>query len=186
MRKTILGLAAGAAAFGAACTSAPAESETNVAEPPAFATPAEAEDYLTKAVPDAVAANPKYRSKDTGVVTHWMVHSIVFGKTDDGSVEVSTDESFDEYRKDKMESGTHHARFAVDEVTIEPEVSVHDVTESGKDALGVIFRCKGAPCIHAIWNGNPSMSAWTDIYIQDDATRERILAAFRALKSPGQ
>ena len=30
------------------------------------------------------------------------------------------------------------------------------------------------------------MSAWTDIYIQDAETRARVIAAFRALKTPGQ
>ena len=147
--------------------SARANSETKVTEPTSFATPAEAEEYLMKTLPDAVAANPKYRSKDTGVLTRWVLHSIAFGEARDGSVEVSTDESFDEYRPGKMEPGTHHARFAIDEVKIESEVSVHDVTESGQDALGVMFRCKEAACIHAQWNGDPSMSAWTDIYIQD-------------------
>ncbi len=186
MGKRCLGLTACVATLLGFCAAASAQSAPAAAEPPAFASPSAAEDYLVKTLPDAVAANPRYRSKDTGVITRWTVHSIAFRKADDGSVEASTDESYDEYRQGKAQPGTHHARFEIDDVTIEPEVSVHDVTEAGKDALGVIFRCKGAPCIHALWSDVPAMSAWTDIYIQDDETRARVLSAFQALKSPGQ
>jgi hypothetical protein len=183
MRGTFLGFAAAAAAL--AIASAPA-SEAQGTENAPFANSAETEAYLTATVPEAVAANPKYRAKVTGALTRWTLKSIAFGKTPDDSVEVSTDESFEEYRGGKVTPGTHRARFPIDDVTVENEVSDFDTTESGAPALGVIFRCKGAPCIHANWNGDDSMSAWTDIYIDDAKTRERVLAAFQALKSPGQ
>jgi hypothetical protein len=140
----------------------------------------------SRSLPGAVAANPRYRSRDTGVVTRWALHAIAFGKADDGSVEVSTDESYDEFKGGKASPGTHRTHFPIDDVTVASEVSVHDLTEAGQDALGILFRCKGAPCIHAEWNGAASMGAWSDIYIQDASTRERVLAAFQALKTAGQ
>ena len=185
MRGTFLGFAVAATTLALSRAPAPA-SESQAAGAAPFTNAADAKAYLTAALPDAVSANPKYRAKVTGVLTRWTLKSIAFGKTPDDSVEVSTDETFDEYRGGKATPGTHHARFGIDDVTVENEVSDFDTTESGAPALGVIFRCKGAPCIHANWNGDDSMSAWTDIYIDDAKTRERVLAAFQALKSPGQ
>ncbi len=149
-----------------------------------FATPAEAEAYLTTALPAAIAANPKYRSKDTGVLTRWLVNAIAFGKAQNGDITVSMDESFDEYRGDAVTRGTHQAEFIIDDATIASEVSAYDMTESGDEARGVMFRCKGGPCVAAVWNGKPSTSAWTDLYVHDAATRQRILDAFRALQKP--
>ena len=185
MRGAFLWLAVSAAALAFPLASV-AGAETQTAGDATFANPSEAEAYLTATVPEAVAANPKYRAKGTGDLTRWTIRAIAFGKAQDGSVEVSTDETFDEYKGGKVFPGTHHARFPIDDVTVEAEVSDADTTESGAPALGVIFRCKGAPCIHANWNGEDSMSAWTDIYINDTNTRERVLAAFQALKSTGQ
>ena len=138
MRGTILWVAVAAAAVSGPAPAA--ESETGAAP---FATPAAAQAYLSATVPEAVAANPKYRAKMTGTLTRWTIKAIAFGKTPDGSVEVSTDEAFDEYKGSKVVPGTHRARFAIDDVTVEDETSDSDTTESGAPALGVIFRCKG-------------------------------------------
>ena len=184
MRGTILWVAVALAALAGSSPPVVAAEVQNAEAP--FANSAAAEAYLTATVPEAVAANPKYRAKVTGALTRWTIKAIAFLKTSDDGVEVSTDEAFDEYKSGKMIPGTHRARFSIDDVTVQNEVSDSDTTESGAPALGVIFRCKGAPCIHANWNGEESMSAWTDIYINDANTLERVLAAFQALKTPGQ
>ena len=86
---------------------------------------------------------------------------------------VSTDEDIEDYRDGSLSSrGTHEATFAIDDVTVSPETSDQDTTESGEKAMGVIFRCVGAPCIEAVWDGQKSMSAWTDIYVQDAKSRD--------------
>lgn len=184
MRKMLMGFAA--AGIGALAGSAALAPEAAMADDAPFATPAEAKAYLIKTLPEAVAANPKYRAKATGVITRWTLKSIAFNVLDDKSIEVATDETYDEIKGGAVRPGTHHARFPIDDVKIEDEVSDWDTTESGGEARGVIFRCKGQPCVHAVWDGKETLDAWTDIYIQDSATRERVIAAFRALKTPGQ
>ncbi len=184
MRRMLMGFAAAGMAALIGSTASALEATEGGNAP--FATPAEAKAYLIKTLPEAVAANPKYRAKATGVITLWTLKSIAFNVMDDRSIEVATDETYDEIKHGAVRPGTHHARFPIDDVKVEDEVSDWDTTESGGEARGVIFRCKGAPCVHAVWDGQESMSAWTDIYIQDSETRERVIAAFRALKTPGQ
>jgi len=161
-------------------------SEFHVADnpSPSFASKAEAEAFLKRALPAATAANPRYRSPKGGVETRWLTKSISFDLNNAGGVVVSTDEEFEEYRGGTLKSrGTHEAKFALDEVTISLETSPADTTDAGEKALGVIFKCLGAPCIEATWNGKASMSASTDIYLQNAAAREQILAAFQALQN---
>ena len=151
---------------------------------PTFATKGEAEAFLARALPEITAANPKYRSPDSDVDTRWLTKSVAFTHSATGGVFVTTDEEFEEYRKGELKSrGTHRARFALDEVSISLEASSSDTTESGEKAMGVMFKCVGAPCIEAVWNGKASVSSWTDMYLHDATIRARVLAAFQALQT---
>ncbi|MBV8105260.1 MAG: hypothetical protein JO223_11670 [Hyphomicrobiales bacterium] len=149
----------------------------------AFASKAEADAFLSRAVPAATAANPEYRSPGKDVATRWLVKTIAFRESESGGPIVSTDEDIEEYRNGSLQSrGTHQATFPIDDVTVSLETSDQDTTESGEKAKGVIFRCVGAPCIQAVWDGQKSTSAWTDIYLQEAGSRNQILAAFQALQ----
>jgi hypothetical protein len=152
---------------------------------PVVATRAETEAYLRTALPQITAANPKYRSRqDSSVLTRWLTKSIAFDAASNGGVIVSTDETYDEYRGDAApRPNTHRAKFPIDDVTIAMESCEHDLTESGQEAKGVIFGCKGAPCIDAVWKGASSKGSWTDIYVEDAETRARVFAAFKALQN---
>ena len=150
--------------------------------PEPFASRAEAEAFLARAIPAATAANPKYRSPGEDVLTQWLTKSIAFHEAPDGGVIVATDETNDQYRNGALVTpGTHRATFAIDDVTVSLETA-DDMTENGEKALGVLFRCAGQPCIDAVWSGQKSTGSWTDIYIQDPAVRERIFAAFQSLQ----
>ena len=148
-----------------------------------FASRAQAEAFLSHAVPAATAANPKYRSPGEDVLTQWLTKSVSFREAEGGGVIVSTHETNDQYRNGAIvKPGTHEATFATDDVTVSLETSDQDVTEDGEKAKGVLFRCIGAPCIEAVWDGQKSMSAWTDIYLQEPKSRAQIFAAFQALQ----
>ena len=147
-----------------------------------LASASEAEAFLTRALPAATAANPKYRSPGSEVERRWLTKEIAFRQGEKGGVIVSTHELFEDYRAGALTSeGTHEATFEIDDVRISDEVS-DDVAENGAKARGVMFRCVGAPCIQATWSGAKSVSASTDIYVQDASQRQRILAAFQALQ----
>lgn len=152
-----------------------------------FGSAAEAEAFLSGAVPAATTANPRYRSPNSDVETRWLTRTISFKRSGSGGVIVSTDEEVEGYRDGVQSSKQgHQATFAIDDVAISLERSAQDTTAAGEKARGVMFRCAGAPCIDAVWDGKPSRSAWTDIYVNDPAERERIFDAFRALQSkPG-
>jgi hypothetical protein len=151
---------------------------------PTFASQTHAEALLSGALPAATAANPKYRTPGTDYDRRWLIKTVTFSRAESGVI-VSTDEDFEDYRDGALVSrGTHQARFAIDDVKISPETA-SDVSEKGEKAMGVLFQCVGAPCIHAVWDGQQSVSARTDIYIQDSNQRERILSAFRALQEKG-
>jgi hypothetical protein len=159
-----------------------AEGATKLAFAGPFASPSEAEVYLRRTLPSATAANPKYRTPGADYARRWLTKAISFHKRENGGIVVSTREIFEDTRHDARGSeGTHESTFAVDDVKISDE-SADDIAESGEKARGVLFRCIGAPCIRAVWSGQKSLSAQTDIYIQDTARRERILAAFRTLQ----
>ena len=152
---------------------------------PTFASQTDAEAFLSDALPAATAANPKYRTPGTDYDRRWLVKTITFPRAEGGGVIVSIDEDFEDYRDGALFSrGTHQARFTIDDVKISPETA-DDVSEKGEKALGVLFQCVGAPCVHSVWDGQQSVSARTDIYIQDSNQRERILSAFRALQEKG-
>jgi hypothetical protein len=172
-------VALSAPAFGAQ-----SEIEMAGAASGSFASKAEAEAFLARAVPAATAANPKYRSPNSDLETRWLSKTISFLQSDSRGVIVSTEEEIDEYRNGALSSkGTHQATFAIDEVNVSLETSPQDRTETGEQAQGVMFKCVGAPCIEAVWNGKQSISAWTDIYLNDADERKRIFEAFRTLQS---
>jgi hypothetical protein len=175
----------GLSAISAVSIAAITASELKLADAAAqsLASRADAEAFLSQAVPTATSANPKYRSTGKIEATRWLTKTIVFRQSQGGGVIVSTDEDIENYRDGSLSSrGTHEATFAIDDVTVSPETSDQDTTESGEKAMGVIFRCVAAPCIEAVWDGKKSMSAWTDIYVQEAKSREQILAAFQALQ----
>ena len=174
--------------LGTATVASASPSEVKIAtSSSAFGSAAEAEAFLSAAVPAATAANPRYRSPDSAVETRWLTRTISFKRSASGGVIISTDEEVEDYRKGVQSSkGGHQATFAIDDVAISLETSAQDTTATGEKARGVLFRCAAAPCIDAVWDGKPSTSAWTDIYVNDPAERERIFEAFRALQTkPG-
>jgi hypothetical protein len=145
-----------------------------------FASKSEAEAFLARALLAATAANPKYRSPGSDVDTRWLTKTVEFKDNESGGLVVSTDESVEDYRNGALSAQrTHEAAFAIDEVAISEETT-DDLTETGDKARGVLFKCVGAPCIEAVWSGEKSTSAWTDVYVQDDTQRRQILRAFRA------
>jgi hypothetical protein len=159
---------------------------SEMAHAESFATPADAEAFLSRAIPAATAANPRYRSAGSDVETRWLTKSISFQHSESGGVIGSTDEEFERYRGGKLISrGTHQATFAIDAVAVSLETSDQDTTENGEKAEGVMFRCVGAPCIDSVWDGKKSTSAWTDVYLHDPEMRERIFTAFMALQKKG-
>jgi hypothetical protein len=147
-----------------------------------FASKSEAESFLARALPAATAANPKYHSPGSDVETRWLTKTISFKDNERGGVVISTAESVEDYRADALNAQrTHAATFAIDDVAISEETA-DDLAENGEKARGVLFTCIGAPCVEAVWSGEKSTSASTDIYLQDDTQRRQILDAFRALK----
>src|SRR5208337_5154062 len=159
----VLSLGFAAAASGASSLAAP--SEVQVAETAArsFASKADAEAFLSDAVPAATAANPKYRTPGTDYDRRWLTRKIEFSGGEGGAI-VSTDEVFEDTRNGAIVSrGAHQAKFAIDDVTISPETT-DDVAGTGAKAQGVLFNCVGQPCIQAVWDGQKSVSASTDIY----------------------
>ena len=150
-----------------------------------FASRADAEAFLSNALPAATAANPKYHTPGSDYDRRWLIKSITFSRAGGGGVIVSIDETFEDYRAGALVSqGTHQARFAIDDVTISPETA-DDESEKGGKAQGVLFQCVGAACIHAVWDGEPALSAKTDVYVQDANLRDGVLSAFRALQEKG-
>jgi hypothetical protein len=147
-----------------------------------FASKSKAQAFLARALPAATAANPKYRSPGGDVETRWLTKTVGFKHDASGGLVVSTDESVEDYRGGALIARRNHeAAFAIDEVAISEETT-DDIAETGAKARGVLFKCVGAPCIEAVWSGEKSTSAWTDVYVQDEAQRRQILDAFRALQ----
>ena len=148
-----------------------------------FATKEEAEAFLAKALPEATAANPKYRAADGGL-TQWLTRRIVFGPgASPSGVAVEMKEDVLQFRDGRQTSkGTHEVRFLIEDVQISELADSADLTENGEKARGIIFRCNSGKCIEAKWDGAPAPSDWSDISIQDPAMRAKILAAFQALK----
>lgn len=147
-----------------------------------FASKKEAEDFLKRYLPIATAGNPKYRD-DKGAVTQWLTKTIAFNADPSRGILVSTSEEIIEFENGaKGRVGSHEAAFSMQDVQVSERKDATDRTENGERALGIIFNCISGKCINAKWDGNPSSSAWTDIYLQDAALRAKILKAFQTLK----
>ena len=148
-----------------------------------FATRAHAMNYLATALAPATAQNPKYTTKADGTVSQWLTDEVVFATDAAGAVTVTMREHYTQTERGKTAPGKHEASFSLADVEITDFTAPHDVTPEGAPARGVWFACAKPGCIAAVWSGTPSRADKSDIYIQDDATRARILAAFRRLQS---
>jgi hypothetical protein len=181
----------GAAAFAAAAeAAAPPKAVTampdaflHAAQASEFLTKEEAESFLIKALPSATAGNPKYRGEN-GALTEWLTREVAFGPGAIASgISVVMKEDILEFRDGRQTAtGTHDLSFFIEDVQISELTDGTEVTEKGDKALGVIFRCNAGKCINAKWNGVATPSDWSDISIQDNETRLKVLAAFQALK----
>ena len=81
-----------------------------------FSSRKEAEEFLSRTLPQATAENPKYISKTDKVETSWLTKSIAFGDGDAGrGIQVSTDEEYTEIRAGVSTPGTHQALFSLGE-----------------------------------------------------------------------
>ena len=110
-----------------------------------FASRAQAETFLSEALPAATAANPKYRTPGADYDRRWLIKTVTFSRAEDGGVVVSLDEDFEDYRNGAIASrDAHEARFAIDDVAISLETT-DDATERGEKAKGVLFQCIGRP-----------------------------------------
>jgi hypothetical protein len=148
-----------------------------------FATRAQARNYLAKALPRATAQNPKYTAKSDGAVSQWLTDEVLFATDAKGAVEVTMRESYAVTKGGQTTPGKHEAAFSLADVEITDFSAPHDLTPEGAAARGLLFTCAKPHCIAARWSGVASRADKSDIYIQDDATRARILAAFRRLQS---
>jgi hypothetical protein len=148
-----------------------------------FTTRAQAMDYLVQTLPKATSQNPEYLTKSDGIVSRWLTHKLHFARTGQNAVTVKMWESYTQTKDGKTTPGTHEAAFSLAQVEISEFASPGDFTPEGAPARGIIFVCAKAGCISALWSGHPSSADKTDIYIQDEATRARILAAFRRLQT---
>lgn len=144
-----------------------------------FASRAQAQNYLAAELPRATAANPKYRTLSDGTVSQWLMQEIRFG--DNHKVEMR--ETYTQAKDGKTTPETHEAAFSLADVEISEFTEAGDVTPEGAPSRGVLFRCTTPGCVAAKWGGHPSKADKTDISLQDDATRARVLAAFRYLKT---
>lgn len=149
-----------------------------------FATRTQAMDYIVATLPGAIAANPEYLTKADGTLTRWMTDEISFTSDGAGAAVVTMKEHFVQTREGKTVQARHEARFALPDVTIGLYREPGDFAPSGETAIGVSFTCKAPGCVAAIWGDAPSKADSTDFYVQDVATRDRLLAAFQRLQSP--
>lgn len=148
-----------------------------------FPTRQAAEAFLALNLPTLTAANPKYRSGQSGVLMAWITRAIGFPPGDAGGPRVSMSETVLEFRDGALaRTGSHDTEFSLAEVDISELTDSGEVTETGDKAVGVIFRCKSGKCIRARYDGAPAQADATDISIQDDAARAQVLAAFLALQ----
>jgi hypothetical protein len=148
-----------------------------------FASSAEAMNWLARELPRVTQANPKYLTKSDGTVSRWLTKAVHFSHATDGHVRVDMRESYTQTKGGVSTPGRHVARFSLGDVEIS-DFSNGDVTPAGAPSRGILFTCSSSKsdCVAAVWNGEAKQSDKTDISIQDDASRARVLAAFRYLQ----
>lgn len=146
--------------------------------------PREAEDFLSRTLPLAVAANPKYRSGDSADLTEWLTKSIRFSRnaTPRGLTVAMSEQAIVFRNGVQVEVNAHDAAFAIEDVDIFEYSYPSDATETGEKAVGVMLRCRSGACIRSRWNGSESAKDDTDFYLYDAVLRGRILRAFAILK----
>jgi hypothetical protein len=149
-----------------------------------FASRAQAMDYIVATLPKAVAANPKYLTKADGALTQWVSDAVTFKMDAAGAAVVTLREHFVQTKAGKTTQARHEAHFALPDVKIGVYREPGDVTPSGEAAIGVSFTCNTPGCVAAIWGEATSHADSTDFYVQDVATRDRLLAAFQRLQTP--
>jgi hypothetical protein len=148
-----------------------------------FASKEDAEAFLAKTLPIATAANPKYRG-EAGALTQWLTKEVTFGpgKSPNG-IAIRMSEAVLDFRNGALAStGSHEVQFQIEDVSVSLLTDSPDLTEAGEQGQGVIFHCNSGKCVSHKWNGADSTADSTDISIQDLAMRDKILAAFQALK----
>jgi hypothetical protein len=153
----------------------------DVSEP---STPAQAEDFLSKILPLATAANPKYRSGGSSELTQWLTKSVRFSASPKPpGIVISMSEEAAVFQGGAQTAvNSHQATFAIEDVHIIEYEYPADTTETGEKAVGVLFKCDAGKCIRSSWNGQQSDKAEADLYIYDPALRARILRAFAILR----
>lgn len=149
---------------------------------PVFASAHDAETYLAHALPKATRSNPKYLTMKDGSRSEWLTKSVSVSVLPTGAFAVAMNESYTQWQGEVATPGTHKAAFSLADVVIADFTEAGDVTPQGKPARGIQFSCAKPGCVAAEWGGKPSRADKTDIYIQDDAERARIVAAFLFLK----
>jgi hypothetical protein len=148
-----------------------------------FASKEDAEAFLIKALPLVTASNPKYRG-EAGALTQWLTKEVTFGpgKNPNGII-IHMSEAVLDFRNGVLAStGSHEVQFPIEDVSVSVLKDSPDLTETGEQGQGVIFHCASGKCVSHKWNGVESSADSTDISIQDLALRDKILAAFQALK----
>ncbi len=146
-----------------------------------FPSRAAAQNFIAEALPRVTAANPEYLSKSGGVRTRWLTKSVGFEDAPAG-LEVSMDEEYTKTKAGAVTVGAHRAVFLLAAVEISATVEPDDLTPDGKPAMGILFKCVAPKCVSATWDGRAEPSDSTDISVQDDALRARLIAAFQTLK----
>jgi hypothetical protein len=165
-------MAAAALGFGAA----------EAAQVPTFITRTTAETYLARALPEATAANAKYKDPNSDIETSWLTRSISFKKDHQGGILVSMHEDILKYRGEKVVGrGTHSAEFPIEVTGVGLISDAWLPVDSVEAAAGILFKCPKEPCIRSTHDGKLSMDRQTDITIDDHDTRANLYAAFRAL-----
>jgi hypothetical protein len=154
-----------------------------VADTTQFATKEEAEAFLSKELPRATAANPKYRGED-GALTQWLSKELTFlpSKNPNGLLVRMSEEVLNFKNGVRVSTGSHEVQFQIEDVAVSLLTDSKDFTEGGEQGQGVIFKCISGKCVTHKWDGVESTSDWTDISIQDLAVRDKIFAAFMTLK----
>ncbi len=149
-----------------------------------FATSAQAMDFIAGALPKATSDNPNYVTKADGTVSQWLTETVAFAIDGAGAVTVTMRERFTQRQGEKTTEGAHEATFSLGEVTAAEFSAPWDVTPTGGPALGLLFTCGKPGCVAAKWGDAPSKADKADLYVQDAATRAKLLAAFRRLQAP--
>jgi hypothetical protein len=154
----------------------------HAAEGPPFASKADAEAYIARELPEATAANPKYRDPAGDTETRWLTKSVTFRSDPDGGIIVAMDEDILKYRGDKIiGQGTHSVEIPLETTGVGLISDAWVPVNTVEAAAGILFRCPKAPCLQSTHDGKPSIDPQTDITISDKDRLAKLYAAFRAL-----